>query len=456
MNVTPIALIAALLALAAGPIRAPDPASAPPVCRECLTARIDRLTSPSLQGRECGTPDEGAAATLLAQEMRQAGLLPGAEGARYVQPVDIDLVRYVTPPVLRLDALSLVYGEDFLASNPLRSLRGRFIRLSALDADALRQVNGATVLFTPPKAPSADELAKLQDAGALLILLRAPDDVLDAWPVFKDDPAARRLPGAAQPPERRPLVFLRPAALAKVLAASAKTLRIEARTRTTRSRTQNLIGVIPGQGPNLDRGALLLSAHYDHLGVRGGVPYPGANDDASGVAAVLEFARLFAHGPPPGRTIYVAFFGCEEAGGFGAAYFADHPPLRRLSDFAAAIGFEMIGFPDPKLPDNLMLTGWERSTLGPLLVGFGARLEKDPYPESDYFRRSDNFQLAKRGVVAQTISAWPSPPTYHRPTDTATSLDPAYLSECVRSLFGPLQRLASGPENPAWRPGQSP
>jgi aminopeptidase YwaD len=170
---------------------------------------------------------------------------------------------------------------------------------------------------------------------------------------------------------------------------------------------------------------------------------------------VLELARLLKAGPRPKRTVYFALFGCEESGGLGAAGFREAPPVP-LERLLANVELEMVGLRDPKMPDKLMMTGWERSDLGPILAAAGAKVGPDPYPEGDFFRRSDNYPLALKGVVAHTISAWPTPPTYHQPTDTADSLDFRFMAEAVRSLAGPLRRLADGAATPAWKPGGRP
>src|SRR4029453_13061729 len=116
----------------------------------------------------------------------------------------------------------------------------------------------------------------------------------------------------------------------------------------------------------------------------------------------------------------------------------------------------MIGLPDPKDRKALMLTGWERSNLGPILREKGASIGPDNYPEENFFQRSDNFQLAKKGVVAQTISAWPIPPTYHQPTDDLAHVDLAFMAEVIQSLAGPIEWLANGGFRPAWNPGMQP
>jgi Zn-dependent M28 family amino/carboxypeptidase len=216
-----------------------------------------------------------------------------------------------------------------------------------------------------------------------------------------------------------------------------------------------VLGVIKGTAPEADRQAILLSAHYDHVGVQDGVLYPGANDDASGTAAVLEFARLLSAEKAPKRTVHFALFGCEEQGGHGAKLFLAKPPLP-LADIAANLEFEMIGLPDPKHPTTLMLTGWERSNLGPTLKAQGADIAPDPYPEQNFFQRSDNYQLALKGVVAQTVSAWPIPPTYHQPTDTVESVDLPFMAEVIQSLIGPIRWLANSDFRPEWNAGQKP
>jgi aminopeptidase YwaD len=231
-----------------------------------------------------------------------------------------------------------------------------------------------------------------------------------------------------------------------------------ARGSTEQRKTYNVVGQIKGSAP--DAGAILLTAHYDHVGVRNGVLFPGANDDASGSAAVVELARMLGpnngmKGRQPKRTVLFALFGCEEAGGHGARQFVNNPPVP-LTNIAANLEFEMIGLPDPRRPDMLMLTGWERSNLGPTLAGRGAKIGPDLYPEQNFFRRSDNYQLALRGVVAQTISAWPIPPTYHQPTDTIENLDLGFMAEVIGSLAEPIGWLVNSDFRPEWLPGMKP
>ena len=193
-------------------------------------------------------------------------------------------------------------------------------------------------------------------------------------------------------------------------------------------------------------GTLLLTAHLDHLGVGrpvdGDSIYNGANDDAAGTTAVLELAHALAAGPPLRRSVLFVCYGSEELGGLGSTYFGQHPPVP-LKDLVANLEFEMIGNQDPKMPEGvLLLTGWDRSNLGPALKEHGALLGPDPYPEQHFFERSDNYSLALEGVVAHTAAGWGTPPTYHQPSDDLAHLDVAFMTRAIQSLIEPVRWLA--------------
>jgi Zn-dependent M28 family amino/carboxypeptidase len=227
---------------------------------------------------------------------------------------------------------------------------------------------------------------------------------------------------------------------------------------TERSKaTWNAIGVLRGSQPGE---AIMLSAHLDHLGVNesltGDKIFNGADDDASGSVAVLELARVLAAGKRPRRTIYFVCFGSEERGGYGSRYFIAHSPVP-LPEIVANLTFEMLGRPDEKVPGGkLWLTGYERSTLGPELARQGAALVADPHPEQNFFRRSDNYPLALRGVIAHTVSSFGLHTDYHRPSDDISKIDFPFMTRSLNSLVKPVRWLANSTFRPAWLPGQAP
>ena len=224
-------------------------------------------------------------------------------------------------------------------------------------------------------------------------------------------------------------------------------------------KTYNAIGYLEGSNPS--SGTILLTAHLDHLGTRDvaagadGI-YNGANDDAAGTTAVLELAHALASGPKLKRNILFVCYGSEELGGLGSTYFGAHPPVP-LASLVTNLEFEMIGNQDPKMPKGvLLLTGWERSNLGPTLKEHGALLGPDPYPEQHFFQRSDNYSLALVGVVAHTAAGWGTPPTYHQPNDDKAHLDVSFMTTAIQSLIEPMRWLASSDFKPSWNPGGQP
>src|ERR1043165_1262547 len=224
--------------------------------------------------------------------------------------------------------------------------------------------------------------------------------------------------------------------------------------------TTNVLGIIRGTDPKSAKETILLSAHLDHLGVRANMPgdniFNGADDDASGVTAVLELAQALAAGPKPKRTEVFALFGSEEIGGYGARYFQEHPPVP-IETFVANLEFEMIARPDAAVaPHTLWLTGYERSDLGAQLAAHGARLVADPHPEQNFFRRSDNYVLALKGIIAHTVSSFGLHPDYHRPSDDLSKVDFAHMTEAIASMVGPVKWLVNTDFKPQWAKGGKP
>jgi Zn-dependent M28 family amino/carboxypeptidase len=229
---------------------------------------------------------------------------------------------------------------------------------------------------------------------------------------------------------------------------------VESKRLKTKLNTFNAIGFLPGTDPGA--GVILITAHHDHLGVVNGKMMPGANDDASGTAAVIEIARALAAGKPMKRGVLFVTYGTEEVGGLGSTYFGAHSPVP-LSSIVANVEIEMIGAPDPKLPvGHLMMTGFERSNLGEALLAHGALVAPDPYPEQHFFERSDNYSLALQGVVAHTVSGWATTPNYHSENDTVANLDIGFMTRAIQSLIPSVRFLAEGDFVPAWKPDGRP
>jgi hypothetical protein len=455
------AIVLAAVAFAWAP--AQGAAKSPGVCADCVKATMEKLAGDELRGRKCGTPDENAAARYLADALQKLGIRGGLPDGGYLQAVQLLTPTYAAPPSLDLTGPSgatrhLVNGQDMvLQGAPPDGLDAPLIRV----ADAgppFDDLKGKVVLFD---GGSDIAVARtLQKLGAAAVILAAPDLVLQHWgELAVRGPGPTEVLGVAPRgsiPRASPLVFVRPDIFAALLPLAQGQARLTApRGEPVTRTTYNVIGVRHGVTVDADHYVVLLSAHYDHLGVRDGVIFHGANDDASGTAAVMELARILGSTPARRRTSYFTLFGCEEEGGLGAQYFLSHRPPA-ITGFTANLEFEMIGVDDPKHPGFLMLTGWDRSNLGPTLAAHGAKVVADPYPDQHFFQRSDNYQLALQGVIAQTVSAWPIPPTYHAASDDLAHVDLAFMNQVIGSLVGPVTWLLDSDFVPVWNPGQRP
>ena len=216
----------------------------------------------------------------------------------------------------------------------------------------------------------------------------------------------------------------------------------------------NIIGVLEGKSKKDE--IVIISAHYDHLGIRkkeGQLDsiYNGANDDASGVTGVLTLAEYFkAKGNNERTILFVAFTG-EEMGLIGSTHFGKGIDA---SKFVAGINLEMIGKTPSFGPNTAWLTGFERSDFGKIvqknLEGSGYALHPDPYEKFNLFFRSDNASLARLGVPSHTFSTSPidTDKDYHKASDEAETLNMTVVTQTIKAVAKGTESIISGKDTP--------
>jgi Peptidase family M28 len=222
----------------------------------------------------------------------------------------------------------------------------------------------------------------------------------------------------------------------------------------------NVVGILRGSDPAMANEAVLIDAHYDHLGVGRGMGadsiFNGADDDASGVVTVIEIARALARGPRPKRTVIFLLTTGEEVGLLGTRWYIANPviPLDRT---VANMEIEMIGRPDSLAggPGKAWLTGYERSTMGEMLAAAGIPIVADPRPDQNFFERSDNIAFARLGMPAHTLSSFNLHSDYHTPGDGPEKLDYAHMTQVIEAAVRATRLLTDGPA-PQWKPGGRP
>jgi len=423
-----------------------------------IRADMEFLASDALQGRGSATRDELLAATFIASQLQQYEIDP--VNGSYVQTADLDRVELEGPVSLSVEGVQLNPDADFRAfSLSGQTVSGPLKKVSVADAE-----NATGILFL--KAENEDQgRSTLHKAyglrNASLVLVGTTEKSFAETSRFVRAP---RMPQGLKEEATHGLnvILLSPAATQRIQSQNdGVSVSLNYQTKIETAHTYNAIGILPGSDPKLRSQAILLSAHLDHLGigkpVSGDSIYNGADDDASGVTAVLELARfLGSKKDRPQRTVIFVLFGSEETGGQGDHYFIEHPPVP-LKDIVANLEFEMIGRADPKVRrDQLWLTGWERTDLGPELAHRGAKLVADPRPDQQFFQRSDNYALAKQGVVAQTISSFGLGDYYHEPSDDLAHIDFDHLAQAIDSLHEPVEWLVNTSWKPEWKSGKKP
>jgi hypothetical protein len=438
--------VAAALAFGGSPAGAADWVVRP----EWVKAHEDFLASTPLQGRGSATRDEAIAAAYVASEFEAYGLKPAPGMSGYTQ-----VGRLVRPEVAGV--LTVAGGT------PLRSLklltgsgevRGNVVLFDGTGSAAMP--SGPIVVATNPQGNVQQLLAGALAKQVKLLIVPQTEAMERIRQMHGGQMMRAHLEGSAprQTSGGVTLATLSASDIAALARSRGAEVTFSAPIVNEVDETTNAIGYLPGTDPNA--GVLLVTAHLDHLGIVDGTLMPGANDDASGTTAVLELAHALAAGPPMRRGILFVCYGSEEFGGLGSRYFGEHPPIP-LTSIVANLELEMIGAQDPKLPAGyLMMTGFDRSNFGEILRSKGALVTGDPYPQEDFFRRSDNYSLALKGIVAHTVSGWAVVPTYHQPTDTIANLNIPFMTRAIQSLIEPLRFIADGNETPHWLPGGRP
>lgn len=457
------------------------------ITRAELEAHVRYLASDEMGGRNTGSPQAERAARYLAGVLERSGLKPAGDNGTFLQSVPMERTRVAASPELRLKTrsgatLQPEFGPDF------------DLPMTSISADELPIVFVASAAQIP--AQSDAQAALFVDASEQerrMWLSKAGNPTGAGWGLLIKPGSTR--PARAKSAESSPwrvdlkangdphVVWLKINGPLLDKFRKGEIERISLATHVEREAVPsfNVVGLVPGRGlpehPEIADEIVVVSAHYDHLGemhdapqpenadatASGGAPakidriFNGADDDASGVAAVLELAGAFAHGPPPARTLVFLLATGEEIGLLGTLAYLDHPTLP-LDRTVANLNFEMIGRPDPKVGGAgvMWLTGFDLTNLGPAYEAAGLAIHPDPRPEQHFFERSDNYAFVRRGLVGQTFSTYNLHEDYHSPRDEADRIDYAHMEVCVRAGHQAVKMLADGGIRPQWLPGKQP
>src|SRR5262249_45272635 len=301
--------------------------SAPMVCSRCIRAHEEFLASDAMNGRGSATHDELVAATYIASQLRQYGIAPAAGNGGYISEVPLLRKTITSAPELRFSdagtGVVLTHGQEMLAVRVGASeINGPLRRIEAAPDSEPTIHAGDLVLLSLKSGSSATPYSvakKWLAAGATLVMIRETKSFRDYWqPMTEKVYEDKIVLPDVEPEQKGTILVLTDAAFSRLQGlADGTELRFTAPERQERATSWNVIGKLAGSDVSLAHEGVLFSAHLDHLGigkpVNGDSIYNGADDDASGVTAVLELARVLGR-TKPRRPVWFVLFGSEEPG----------------------------------------------------------------------------------------------------------------------------------------------
>ncbi|WP_298495143.1 M20/M25/M40 family metallo-hydrolase [uncultured Algibacter sp.] len=216
----------------------------------------------------------------------------------------------------------------------------------------------------------------------------------------------------------------------------------------------NIVGYVEGNDPKLKNEFVILGAHYDHIGqgkeVLGDVIANGANDDASGTVAVLEWAKYFSNTKSNKRSILFTLYAAEEMGLKGSSHLAKRLKKENI-DLYTMINFEMIGVPRAENEIMAYISGYDKSNMAKQLNSYGGSEIIGFFPkakEFQLFMRSDNYPFYEAfKVPAHAISTFDFTnfDYYHHVDDEADKMDYSHMTNFINKMILGLQGMINAP-----------
>lgn len=465
---------------------------------ERMLADVRTLSSPSFNGRLAGSDDDLRSAQWVAREFLTAGLrLPSINNGSLVFPfvsgeqgTPLGTMASLVPtttiqpdPVLRIGTedqmTTATLATDYLPvfDSPAAKVQGRVIFVGygiidpaqGIDDYAGVDVANCIVLFLRGKpeyfkrpVSHADKVRLAQEHGALAYLT-ATGPLLHPYEVrrgvtgrpsayYSQLPHEQAIPGAwistalaerlLAGPDGKNADRLRTIqeqlnkAPGSGTAATNQYATLHWETAAQDGLLTNVLALIPGTGPD----AIIIGAHRDHFGRPAGLLFPGADDNASGTAVMLEVARALAKtGIPPKRTILFASFSGEENGLLGSRLYVSRPPIP-LSRTTAMINLDHTGIGNGRL--TVGVTGIEKAVA--ITAGQTAELA-DKLDVYGFFPGGDHVPFKEAGVPTITVVSGGVHPHYHQPTDIADTINPDILQTAARYVLSLAWQLAHEP-----------
>lgn len=443
-------------------------------------AHLTFLASDEMRGRDTGSPELAIAGKYLAAQFKLLGLKTVSNAPDYFQSVGLSKTLPPKKTDLKIGNDLFKFKDDLILMKGTGSVSdasivfvgyGNESDFSGIDVKGkiVVSLTGSSEASKPQQAFLEDSPAKLKrvtDKGAAALIEVVtfqgfPWQILVGYlggsKVVVDESAGET---------SIPHLWMRKSDVAGLVQLMEKksatgSLIIEAQ-ESIKLADKNVVGVIEGTDPVLKNEYVVLSAHYDHVGVRkNNSPdsiYNGARDNAIGTTAILQAAGFLVKNPPKRSVIIMALCG-EEKGLLGSKWYVEHP-LIPLNKTVYNLDCDGAGYNDTSI---VTLIDVNRTTADAQITkacaAFGLILKGDPVPDQNLYERSDNYNFAAKGIPAVDFSpgikAFDAELNkyYHQPPDEVGSLDFDYLLKFYRAYVYSAHLIANDPQRPVWKAG---
>jgi hypothetical protein len=434
-----------------------------------LRGYVETLASDRLRGRGIGDAGNRAAEQFICRTLLDAGLTPAAEDGTCFEPVDVFQPQLGASARLTVEdadgtrLLDLPAGPEFY---PLPDTGASEVSAPLVQPGAAVR-NAIAIVPSAPDSSTAIAEALARGARGVVVLSASLPDVRSVWPLAPAVRDARFRLVSSLDARPAPVATLAETAAAPVLRALTAGRRLRAVLApglvVSPIRIHNVLALVQGRGRRPPDQLVVVGAHLDHDGVGAdGRIYNGADDNASGTAAVLAAAAALARaaraGEPPARPVLFALWNAEEKGSLGAEAFLDTAAARRV---VANLNLDMVGRHEEVDPADWRFAGFPRvdgassgNTLHVLgysytpglareireanaTIGLTLREDYDTGAQ-DLLQRSDQWPFLRRGIPAVFLTTGLHP-DYHTPEDDVERID-----------FGKLERVARLAARAAW------
>lgn len=448
-----------------------------------LKKHLSVLASDAYEGRETGKKGQQMAATYIEQSFKEDGCSFVPSMQEFQQSFEV--IETVPGGSLKVGKNSLVFKNDYVYYGARKQVAFQDLDLITLAQLALEPKENYALIHSLKGMDIQAEVAlirknKLKGAKAIVLITTNYEDLYEYLEHYATAKSMRLKEEIVK--EELPIIIVNASALSgafkksfsyllgkgkekkpkkgAVVSKLSGTLNLE----ETPLKSSNVLAFIPGSDPILSKEVIVITAHYDHIGIENGIVYNGADDDGTGTVALLEIAEAFMQakkdGNAPRRSILIMTVSGEEKGLLGSQYYVSHP-IVSLEKTIADLNIDMIGRTDiahestPEeyiyiIGSNMLSTDLHTANeeanqrYTNIKLDYTFNTKNDP---NRFYYRSDHYNFAKNNIPSIFYFSGIHE-DYHQPGDDIEKIDFTKVETLARLVFGTAWILANADKRP--------